>query len=377
MRVLKEKAAVEIVGIGGPLMTAEGLQSLFPMSDLSIMGIVEIIPHIPKVLKRLRETFADIILKKPDVVVTIDSPGFCLRLARKLKPTNIPVVHYSLPTVWAWRPGRAKKCAEILTHALALLPFEPPYFEAEGLPTTFVGHPLIEEKIDSISSSIFRTKFNIPTKANLLCLLPGSRKFEVENLLPIFSETICRLQKTIPDLWVVMPTLEKYREQLESEALKWGLPVIVTTDKTLKYQAMRSSNFALAASGTVAVELALAQVPMVIAYTMNSLTHWIVKRLVKVKYACLVNLLLDRLIVPECLQEECTPEILTEKLREIFKNPNHQKDDLKKIKHLLQNNDQIPSIKAAEAILSVVNAKRDGKGDQSKFVARDKSVLRA
>ncbi|GAO98007.1 lipid-A-disaccharide synthase [Caedimonas varicaedens] len=189
MQALQRKSDVTFSGIGGMHMEQQGLRSLFPMSDLSIMGIFEVLPHIPHLLKRLGETEHDILKKRPDVVVTIDSPGFNFRIAKRLKKKGFPVIHYTAPTVWAWRPGRAKKAAKLLTHLLTLFPFEPPYFEKEGLFTTFVGHPLIEMDISPQRREGFRQRYGYTEEQPLLCLLPGSRQKEVDKLLPLFVES--------------------------------------------------------------------------------------------------------------------------------------------------------------------------------------------
>lgn len=377
MAALNKLTSVRFFGVGGTHMKEAGLNSLFPMADLSIMGIFEVIPHIPRILKRLNQTYQDAIDKKPDVVVTIDSPGFCLRLARKLKKSGIPVIHYSLPTVWAWRRGRAKKCRHVLTHALALLPMEPPYFEVEGLPTTFVGHPLVEAHIEEADGSLFRKHHKIPPSATVLCLLPGSREGEITKLLPTFSETIKKLKKQIPNLFVVVQTFEKYIPLIEKHRKTWECPSVISVNSAEKYQGMKASNFALAASGTVAIELALAQIPMVIGYKINPLTYWIVRSMVYVRHVCLVNILLNRSIVPECLQDACSASKLSEKLLGILKNPQQQLEAFVKFKQMLRYRDEIPSMRAAKTILKVLEIKPDDKDVHSKSAERDKSALKA
>lgn len=360
MQSLRKKCPfIEFYGIGGACMKAEGLESLFPFHELSVMGLIEIIPHIPRLLRRIHQTVAHILQIKPDIVVTIDSPGFCLRVAKKLKQVKnieIPVIHYSLPTVWAWRPERAKKCAAILRHGLALFPFEPPYFEKEGLGCTFVGHPLLEMPIGTErgEDDEFKKLFHIPSHARILCLLPGSRAAEVKNLLPIFSESLKILASRIPDLWVVIPTFDAFRPEIEAAAMQWSIPTLILSHQQQKYQAMRASCMALAASGTVSLELALAETPMVIAYKANRLTAWIVKKLIKVPYVCLVNILLKEKVVPELLQEACTADKIAHALWELYVDPSRQKNALKKIPKMLKNGESIPSDLAAETVLKVL-----------------------
>ena len=300
-------------------MFQEGLQSLFPISDLSLMGIFEIIPHIPKIFKRLKQTEQDILSKCPDIIVTIDSPGFCFRLAQRLHRhsfSHIPLIHYTAPTVWAWRPKRAKKIAKIFDHLLALFPHEPPYFLKEGLATTFVGHSLVEMDITPKRGLGFRQRHDLDDKDILVCLLPGSRRSEVDRLLPIFIDVLKQLKFYHPNLQVVMPVVPHLKAYL-SQFIKFNdLPILMITNSDEKIAAMAASNVALAAS--VALELALTETPSVIAYKANLLTIFIIRRLIVTPYVCLTNILLGRLVVPELLQENCTPqEILKALLKEI------------------------------------------------------------
>ncbi len=319
MKALKSQLGdqVTFVGLGGPLMTAEGLSSLFPIEELSIMGLAEIIPHIRRIRRRIQETVKAIEAIHPDVVLTIDSPGFNFRVGKALKKRikSIPLVHYVAPSVWAWRPGRARTVAQFLDHLLVLFPFEPPYFLKEGLPTTFVGHPVVELDLEKYHDPAFRTRHDIAPSAPILTLLPGSRRGEIFRLLPVFQETVARLQQKYPALHVVIPTLPHLVDQIQKQ---FTLPATIVTTPSEKFAAYKESQAALAASGTVSLELAAAGVPMVIAYKINSLTHFLLRRLVKVKYACLVNILMDKEVVPERLQGECTPEKLATVLERLF-----------------------------------------------------------
>ncbi|MBY0282292.1 MAG: lipid-A-disaccharide synthase [Alphaproteobacteria bacterium] len=343
---------VKIAGIGGPLMEAEGLNSLFPMQELSLMGLTEILPHAFHILKRIRETVDDIVQKQPDVIVTIDSPGFCLRVAKKIiKLTKIPIIHYVAPSVWAWREGRAKKLAEKIDHLLTLFPFEPPYFEKYDLPTTFVGHPLTEQTFKADPN--FRGQHKIPKDATVLSILPGSRMGEINKLLPVFLETIKKLSKRVNNLHLVFPTLPHLVPVL-SEFLKTiTVPYALVTSTSDKYAAFFASNAALAASGTVALELGFANLPMVIAYKVSPLTYFIVKHLVKIKNACLINILLEKTVVEEKLQNDCTPEQLSVALEKILKsNGSEMKSHLlEAIKKLYPPSSDHPSTLAAEVVL--------------------------
>ena len=322
MKALKNQLGdkVSFIGVGGDLMTAEGLSSLFPIEELSIMGLAEVIPHIRRIRRRIQETVTAIETARPDIVVTIDAPGFNFRVGKALKKRlkSIPLVHYVAPSVWAWRPGRARTIAKFLDHLLVLFPFEPPYFLKEGLSTYFVGHPVVELGMEKAKDPSFRARHNIPETAPVLTLLPGSRRGELSRLLPVFQETTVQLQKKYPDLHVVIPTLPHLKAQILEQ---FTLPVTIVTTPCEKFAAYRESRAALAASGTVSLELAAAGLPMVIAYKINPLTHFLVKSLVKVKYACLVNLLLNKEVVLERLQGDCTAEKL-----EMALGPFFQKD---------------------------------------------------
>jgi lipid-A-disaccharide synthase len=354
------KNQVDFKGIGGLAMENEGLQSLFPMGDISLMGFVEIVPHLTNILGRLKETIADIKKTKPDVLITIDCPGFSLRVAKKVKKLGIPVIHYSVPSVWGWRPGRAKKYAKILTHAMALFPFEPSYFVKEGLPCTFVGHPLVEMEIGQATGDNFRKKYKIPSNATVLCLLPGSRVAEVKKLLPVFKEALMKLREKKKDFYIIIPTLPFLRDLVEEEVLSWKIPTIITIDQQEKYQAMVASTIALAASGTVSLELALAGVPMVITYKVNPMTAWIVRKLIRVRHVCLVNIILGKAVVPELLQEKCDPHLIAEELQNLLqiKSAQEQVKAFKELESLLQNGRELPSTLAAKVVLDVTENSR-------------------
>lgn len=313
---------LKIYGIGGQQMELYGLKSLFPMADLSVMGISEIVPNLSKILKRIKQTKEAIQELKPDVLITIDSPGFCLKIAKFAKQLGIPVVHYVAPSVWAWRPGRAKKLAKKIKidHLLCLLPFEPPYFTIHGLSATFVGHPVTEVQFPD--DSTFRKKLSIAENAILICVLPGSRKNEVRQHLQIFLKAVSRLQHKIE---VVIPTLPHLLPEITPLLDSFNLSIKIVTTSEEKWQAFMQSNIALAASGTVSLELAYAGVPQVVAYKVSKITYWLAKLLVKTRYVSLVNILNKQMVVPECLQAECTPENLTSHLEKILNNSEFQK----------------------------------------------------
>jgi len=360
IKALKKQApGVKIMGIGGPLMEQQGLQSLFPMHDLSVMGLTEVLPHALHILKRILQTVRHIKGIKPDVLVTIDSPGFCLRVAKKIKDFgNIPIVHYVAPSVWAWREGRAKKLASKVDHLLTLFPFEPPYFEKYNLPTTFVGHPLIEQNL--VPDQTFRDRHHIPSDALVLSILPGSRVGEMKRLLPVFLEAMEILSKTFKNLHLVFPTLPHLVSSLSCALKGISLPYTILDSVPEKYAAFFASDAALAASGTVSLELAFANLPMVIAYKVSPLTYHIVKRLVKVQYACLVNILLGTEIVPERLQKNCTPDKLAAELEKILESKGTTQTYLKDVQKLLTPpTEEMPSSLAARVVLKLIKKGRE------------------
>jgi len=356
MQRLKEKnSSLRFVGIGGPKMTEQGLDSLFPMEELSLMGLAEIIPHLPRLLKRIRQTVANVEKHQPQMLVTIDAPGFCFRVAKKIKHRSIKRVHYVAPSVWAWKPGRAKKVAAFLDHLLVLLPFEPPYFEREGLMTTFVGHSVVEGEADKGDGDAFRRRHDIDDKETLLVLLPGSRRGEVERLLPVFCQTAIKLSKTQKNLRIVIPTLEVLKGLVEKTIKPWPINALIVEGDQEKFDAFDAAGAALAASGTVALELAMAGTPTVIAYKVNTLTAWLVRKLIKTPYANLINIVLEREAVPELLQEKCCPERLVKALTVLLEDETAAAEQTQAASQALKQlgrGGPSPSGRAADALLS-------------------------
>ena len=301
---------VEFHGIGGPKMEAEGLQSLFPMEELSVMGLVEVLPKYRQLKRRIAEAAAAVTTLKPDALITIDSPDFCLRVARLVRAADPGqfITHYVAPTVWAWRPGRAAKMAGVVDHVLALFPFEPPYMEAAGMSCDFVGHPVVAERRGTPDEALaFRDTHAIgPDQPVLLCL-PGSRKGEVSRLAPRFEEAIARLRDREPDLRVVLPTVKGVAGLVRDLAARWKVAPLVVETAEDKRAAFAAADLALAASGTVSLELAANQVPMVIAHDFNRLTWWMMKRAALIDTVTLVNIVSDTRAVPEYLGPACQP----------------------------------------------------------------------
>lgn len=313
--------AVRIEGIGGEQMTRQGLVSRVPMAELSHMGFFELLPHLPRLMRRIRETATWLAADKPDLLVTIDAPAFNLRIARRLKGAGFPLLHYVAPTVWAWKPWRAKKFAGIFDHLLALLPFEPSYFTREGMACTYVGHPALETMGGVADGAGFRRRHGIPAEAKVICLLPGSRAFELGMLLRDFSSAMRKLAERYPALRVVLPTVQPVAHLAQAGAKECGVPVTLITDPAEKRDAFAACDAALAASGTVAVELAVVGTPAVIAYRANPISGAIVRRLVKVRFASLINLVLDREATPELLQENCRTDKMVGALESLLSDP--------------------------------------------------------
>ncbi len=353
---------VSFAGIGGEAMTEQGLSSLFPMAELSVMGFWEVVPRIPGILRRVRQTIEDIERQQPNALITIDSWGFTGRVVRGVQKScpDIPRIHYVAPMVWAWKEGRAKTMAGCVDHLMTLLPNEPPYFEAHGLAATHVGHAVIESGAGQGDGAGFRHHHAIPADAPLLCVLPGSRHSEVSRLLPVFGETVRRLSQHHPALHVVVPTVETVASEVGEAVSSWGVPVRVVRGTVEKYNAFAAADAAMAASGTVALELAMAEVPMLIAYKVAPLTAFLARRLIKVKYASLINLLLDRPAIPEILQEACTPENLEVQVERLLFNPEareRQKRACREAMSRLGQGGNLPSQRAARCVFDIIAKK--------------------
>ena len=320
MKSLKKLTSgkARFAGVGGVHMSSEGLESLFPIEELSVLGLFELIPKIPKLLKRIRETVHDIFLKKPCAVITIDSKGFNFRIAKQIalkqnkQTENIKLIHMVAPTVWAWRPGRAKKIAKLFDHLLAMFPFEPAYFIPHGLKTSFVGHPALEEKEGNPDT--FKKSFSIPKDCLVLSLLPGSRTGEIDRLLPIFEETISKLKHYFPRLYIVIPTVLALEDRVRNIISEWTAENVILVRNQDKQDAFAASDFAIAASGTVTLELALARVPTIVAYKVNFLTGWIAYFLVKHQSIVLANRILEQPLFPLLVQKDCNSDKIVEVL---------------------------------------------------------------
>ena len=360
MRAMRaERSDLTFAGVGGSAMAAQGLETLFPMSDLAVMGLVEVLPKLRLLRGRIRQTVEDIAARRPDVVVTIDSPGFTIRVLRKIAHLGLKRAHYVAPQVWAWREHRVKKYPGLWDSLLCLLPFEPAFFAKHGLPAIFVGHPVLESGAGTGDGAGFRTRHGIAQDALVLTVMPGSRRSEVSRLLPILGETLRRLPAGVVP---VVPLAGPVADAVRAGTASWAVKPLLVADIGEKFDAYAASNAALTKSGTSTLELALAGVPMVVTYRVNPITAWIVRRTVQVKYASLLNLLAKRAVIPELIQEDCTPEKLSAVLRGLLMDPSAGAAQVAAYRPMLESLHApigSPSQAAARAVLSLLNFSND------------------
>lgn len=348
---------VQFDGIGGVEMQAQGLVSRFDMDELSIMGLVEVAPKYFHLKRRIAETAAQVVEVKPDVLITIDSPDFCLRVAKLVKKSSgIRTVHYVAPTVWAWRPGRAAKMARMIDHVLALFPFEPPLMQAAGMGCDFVGHPVVAEPQASAAEiAAFRDAYALGD-APVLLVLPGSRRGEVSRLASIFGEALVPLLSQHSDMRVVVPAAGPVAGLVREQVVDWpGNPIVLDPQEAgpaHKRAAFRTAKVALAASGTVSLELAAAGTPMVIAYDFNWLSRQILKRMMLTDTATLVNLVSETRVVPECLGPDCRADLIAQKLTQVLAVPDQQDQAMALTMERLGAGGEAPGLRAARAVLS-------------------------
>ncbi len=351
MAGLKSLAPVEFSGVGGPLMQAEGMQSLFPMEELSVMGIAEVLPKYLHLKRRIREAAQAVLSSGADALVTIDSPDFCLRVAKMVKTARpgLRTIHYVAPSVWAWRPGRARKMARVIDHVLALLPFEPPYMTAAGMTCDFVGHPVVAEPL---ASEAERAAF--AGEGPLLLALPGSRRGEVARLAPVFGEVVGRLKAAHPALRVVLPTVRGVAPLVRDLTAGWPVVPEIIEDPAAKRGAFAAADVALAASGTVSLELAANGCPMVIAYDMHPLTLWLIRRAALIDTVTLVNLVSETRAVPEFIGPDCRADRIAPALKAVLADPASQKAAMALTMERLGRGGEAPGLRAARSVLAAL-----------------------
>ncbi len=371
------KGPIRFAGVGGEQMAREGLSSLFNMADIAIIGLWEVLPKIPKVLQRVRETVADIMRCRPAVLVTIDSWGFTGRIHKALRALRLPVtqIHYVAPMVWVWHKKRARDLAGSVDYLMTLFSHEPGYFTRAGVPAVCVGHPIIESRMKDGDGSAFRTRYSLPARAPLLCVLPGSRYSEMNRLLPVLSATVQQLSYKRPNIQVVVPTITAVAASVTAAVLHWPVPVHVVHTIRDKYDAFAAADVALTAAGTVVLELALASLPMIVTYKVTPLSAWLFRRLSYVQYISLVNLLLNRPVVPELLQEQCQPLHLAAAVEQLLEDVTARAIQRVAFRELIRPlgggpSSPSPSVRAARLILDCADSGLTGFSRQRRALTR-------
>ena len=363
MKILRQRFgdAVQFEGVGGRAMAREGLTSLFPIEELSIVGFSAVVIQLPKILRLIRRTVDAVKLVSPDILVIIDSPDFTHRVARRVRSRDpsIPIIDYVSPSVWAWRPGRARAMRRYVDHVLALLPFEPEAYERlRGPPCSYVGHPLTEQLVSLRPSA--EEQVRRAAEPPVLLVLPGSRRGEVRHHMAVFGEALGRLQAAGLAFDVVLPTMPHLVDAVRAAVKSWPLQPQIAVGETEKRTAFRIARAALAKSGTVTLELALSGVPMVAAYRAGALEAWIAMRVIDVHTVILANLVVGENVVPEYLQNDCTAEKLSDALREVLTDTplrRRQLDAFGRIDQIMSAGKASPSVRAADIVLAAMRGR--------------------
>ncbi|MGY3445316.1 MULTISPECIES: lipid-A-disaccharide synthase [unclassified Bradyrhizobium] len=357
MKVLRERLgdAVTFSGVGGRAMTGEGITPLFPIEELSIMGFAAVVKQLPKILRLIRRTADAVLADAPDMLVIIDSPDFTHRVARRVRVRNpdIPIVDYVSPSVWAWRPGRARAMRTYVDHVLALLPFEPEeYRKLQGPPCSYVGHPLTEQ-LAALRPNEEEQKRR-DAQPPVLLVLPGSRRSEIRHHLALFGAALGRLSTQTP-FELVLPTMPHLEAMVREGTASWPVVPRLAIGETEKRAAFRTARAALAKSGTVTLELALSGIPMVTAYRVGAAEAFILRRAIRVSSVILANLVIGSDIIPEFLQENCTPDKLAAALGDVLKDSPDRLRQLVAFATMdgkMSTGDQPPSVRAADIVLA-------------------------
>jgi lipid-A-disaccharide synthase len=364
MKVLRQRlgGAVRFEGVGGQAMAREGLTSLFPIEQLSIIGLAAVVKQLPKILRLIRKTAAAVTQAAPDILVIIDSPDFTHRVARRVRARDpsIPIIDYVSPSVWAWRPGRARAMRAYVDHVLALLPFEPEaYARLRGPPCSYVGHPLTEQ-VGMLRPGADEQKRR-DGQPPVLLVLPGSRRSEVKHHMAVFGETLGRLQAGGVAFELILPTMPHLQDAVGQGVKSWPVQPRIVIGEPEKRAAFRIAHAALAKSGTVTLELALAGVPMVTAYRTGAVEAWILMRAINLQSVILANLVVGENVVPEFLQQDCTPEKLSAALRDVLMDSplrRRQLEAFAKIDKIMSTGNQPPSVRAADIVLATLRRYR-------------------
>jgi lipid-A-disaccharide synthase len=364
MKVLRQRLgdAVRFEGVGGRSMAREGLTSLFPIEELSIIGFAAVVKQLPKILRLIGETADAVTRASPDMLVIIDSPDFTHRVARRVRARDpsIPIVDYVSPSVWAWRPGRALAMRKYVDHVLALLPFEPEeYKRLHGPPCSYVGHPLTEQ-LSSLRPGPEEQKRR-EQQPPVLLVLPGSRRSEIRHHMAIFGRALRRLQADGVVFELVLPTMPHLQELVAAHVKGWTVAPRVVIGEQEKRAAFRIAHAALAKSGTVTLELAIAGVPMVTAYRAGAVEAWILQRAINVPSVILANLVIGENVIPEFLQNDCRPEKLARALREVMTDTparQRQVEAFARIDGIMTTGSKSASVRAADIVLATMRKSR-------------------
>ena len=350
---------VTITGVGGEAMARQGLKSLFPLDTMAVMGLREVVPAIPAILRRVKQATQFALETHPDAVVLIDSPDFTHRIARALKKADpsIKTVNYVAPQVWATRAYRAKAMAQYFDLVLALFPFEVPFFEKYGLKAAFVGHPVIERSKRMTGGAALRARLGIAPDAPLLAMLPGSRTSEIRLMFPTFRKTVALLAQKIPGLVTVLPTVPHVAAKVRAATENWPTPLHIVENEDDKYAAFDAADVAFAASGTVTAEIALSRTPMVVFYILGGLTYALGIWLFNSRFFTLLNVLLDREAAPEFLQAKAKPELMAAELEKLFHDPAARAAQIEAMNEFgrrLGEGEEPPSRRAARVLLDFI-----------------------
>jgi len=351
----RARPGLDFAGVGGARMAEQGLQSLFPLADLAVMGLAEILPRLALLRRRLAEVGADLARRRPAVVVTIDSPGFTLRVLKQAAVLGLRRIHYVAPQVWAWREHRVRHFPGLWDRLLCLLPFEPAFFARHGLEARFVGHPVLESGADAGDAGRFRAAHGLAPETPVVVLMPGSRRSEVPRLLPVFGDTVARLPREVVP---VVPVSAVVADTVRRAAARWAVQPIVVETLQGKHDAFAAAAAALAKSGTSTLELALAGVPMAVTYRVNPLTAMAARRLIRVPYAAMVNLLAGRALVPELLQQACNGRELAAMIERLLGDgamAAAQRDGFQGVVAQLRAPAGLPSDAAAREVLELLD----------------------
>ena len=341
-------ADVVFSGVGGALMQAQGLHSLFPMEELSVMGIAEVLPKYHQLKRRIAQTAEVALAAGPSVMISIDSPDFCLRVAKRVKAQrpDLPTVHYVAPSVWAWRPKRAGKMARVIDHVLALLPFEPPLMRAAGMSCDFVGHPVVAEALATPEERAL-----MAGEAPLILALPGSRRGEVTRLAPVIAEVLAQIKVVYPAARVALPTVRGVADLVTDLSRDWPIVPQIIQDPALKRAAFAAADVAIAASGTVSLELAANGCPMVIAYDMHPLTLLLMRRAALIDTVTLVNLVSDTRVVPEFIGANCRADLIAPAVLALLQGAGDQQAAMALTMQRLGQGGAAPGLRAAKSVL--------------------------